>query len=69
MINVQGVPRLITDVDFELQTNGKYNAVFFSTDVAYLGFCLIPKSSISDHWSSDRVKERTGGHFEMERVK
>ena len=44
----------------------KYNSVcFLSTDVAYLGFCLIPKSSISDHWSSHRVKEHTGGHFEI----
>ena len=46
----------------------KYNSVLFcfSTDVAYLGFCLRPKSNISDHWSSQRVKERTGGHFENE---
>ena len=34
-----------------------------STDVAHLGFCLIPKSSISDQWSSHRIKER--GNFEI----
>ena len=28
---------------------------FLSTYVAHLGFCLRPKSSISDHWSSHRV--------------
>ena len=39
---------------------------FLLTDVAYLGFCLRPKSSISDHWSSHRVKVRTGGYFEIE---
>ena len=39
------------------------------TDVVHLGFCVIPKSSISDHWSSHRVKEGTGDHFEMKREK
>ena len=53
MREIQGVRRLIADVDFELQSN----------NAAYLEFCLRSKSSISDHWSSHRVKERTGGHF------
>ena len=30
--------------------------LFLSTDIAHLGFCLRPKSSISDHWSSHRVR-------------
>ena len=30
-----------------------------------LGFYLRPKSSTSDHWSSHRVIERKGGHFEI----
>ena len=34
---------------------------FLSTD----GFCLRPKWTISDHWSSHWVKERTGCHFEI----
>ena len=42
------------------------SVLFLSTDGAHLGFCLRPKSSISDQWSSHRVKECTGGHFEME---
>ena len=33
--------------------------LFLSTDVVYLGFCLRPKSSISDYWSSYKVKERS----------
>ena len=51
------------------QTVKDNSILFLFSDVAYLGFCLRPKSSISDHWSSHRVKERTGGHFEMEREK
>ena len=41
---------------------------FLSTDVdvSYLGFYLRPKAIISDHWISHWVKERSGGHFEME---
>ena len=38
---------------------------FLSVDVTYLGFCLRPKSSISEHWSSQNVKIRWGGHFEI----
>ena len=65
--DVQGVPRLIADIYFELQTNVKDNSVLFlSNNEAHLGFCFIPKSSISDHLLSHRVKERTGGHFKME---
>ena len=45
------------------------SVLFLSIDIAYLGFCLRPKSNISDQWLSHRVKERTGGHFEMEREK
>ena len=52
-----------TTVSESATSNGK--GCFLSTDVAHLGFCLRPKSSISDYWLSHRVKERTGGHFEM----
>ena len=60
-LSLQGVPRLIADVDFELQTNG-----WRLTDLAYLGFCLRQKLSIYDHWSSHTVKQHAGGQFEME---
>ena len=49
------------------QTVEDYSPLFLSTDLSYLGICLRPKSSIPDYWSSHRVKERTCGHFEMER--
>ena len=48
------------------QTVKDNSVLFLSTDVAHLGFCLRTKLSISDQWSSHRVKERTGGHFEIE---
>ena len=57
---IQGVTRLIAEVDFELETTLKdISVLFLSTEIAYLGFCLRPKSNISDHWLSHRVKERT----------